>query len=149
MQRRRTLPVCAFGRREFTQVEVRWLSVIARRRSRPRAGSRWRGAFCSTWNIFSVVLLAVRDPVASIEEKRALLRWLGTQTTVEAMRMENYICLTSVMQRDGWVACGEGRWRKGERTLPMLAAAKASVSEQLAAETEAHLRKTVKNFKVG
>lgn len=89
----------------------------------------------------------MRDAVTRIEEKRALLTWLKTQTDISKVTFENYMCLTSVLQKDGWSQAGEGLWKKGERTLPILDAAKASVAETLDADTKAHLRRTVKNFK--
>lgn len=91
--------------------------------------------------------LSVRDAVTRIEEKRALLSWLKGQTDISKVTFENYMCLASVLQKDGWTQAGEGRWMKSERTLPMLDAAKASVAETLDADTKAHLRRTVTNFK--
>lgn len=82
--------------------------------------------------------------VARIEEKRALLGWLKSKKSTDDIGFENYMCLSSELQRAGWRQTDVPKlWRKGDSTLPMIDAAIKEFSEQVEADRLAHLRKTV------
>lgn len=77
----------------------------------------------------------------AFESRRALIAYLSSNP--KRFTLENHVCLAGMLCKGGWKQEGH-EWRKGQRKLSILDAAKIQAEEDIDSIRAKVLRKTVK-----